>query len=268
MSFEINSYVERQNHFRCHAAERHYMEDLDSRGMLLTIDNVSFDTEQLLLRTFQCDTAWCMRCKKSDGKNKYKGSCCTDLQVDITAEEVARIQELGRLAQKKLKFSKTDPVGKIANRMTKGSFTEVTDQGELAFRHLPSSRCSLSWLAADGRLMCGINSLCYAMDVPLSRFKPDPCLLFPLHYVEHEPGKFFLTLISKETYKWIGADEYVSKLRCLRKPAPGSPPAYAFLRDEIIHCFNADLYERLEEAAVTILNEEPCACDSAEENAG
>lgn len=253
MAFKLNPYVDEQNHHRCHTDEQRYMRELDARGMLLRIGNMVIDAEQLVLRTFQCNSSYCTRCVKKDGKTTFKGSCCTDLEVDVTEEEVRRLHELGKIAKRKLRLPPGDDLSPIIERLAKNAFTETTSKHETAFRHLSSGRCSLSWPAADGAVLCGINALCMALELPLNEYKPDPCFLFPLHYVEPVPGLYFITLLTSETYQYIGADAYVGKLHCLSKPQPGSPPAYQFLKGEINHCFSGGLYEALDEAAQPIL---------------
>ena len=253
MAFKLNPYVDEQNHQRCSTSELAYMRQLDARGMLLTIENMLVDAEQLVLRTFQCDSAYCVKCSQQSGAAKYKGSCCTDLEVDVTEEEVRRLQELGRMGKERLQLTASDPLTPVLDRLTKKTFIEPTEKGETAFKHLPSGRCALSWMTPGGILRCGINSLCMALELPLIEYKPDPCYLFPLHYMEPVPNTYFITLLSKETYQYIGADAYVGKLRCLAKPQPGSAPAYQFLRSELNHCFHGGIYDALDAAAQPIL---------------
>ena len=249
MGFKINPYVEEQNHIRSHTAEQFYIDQLREDDLLLDLDNVAVDIDQLFFRTFQCNTQWCVRCGKEDGIKQYKGSCCTDLEVNITPVEKKRLVELAGLADRQLDLADDDPVGKIVERVNSDQFTEITDGGELAFKHLRSTRCSMSWIDDDGILRCGINTMAERLKVNLTDYKPEPCFLFPLHYVEHAPGRYFVTVICKETYTWIGADKYVTKLRCLRKPEPGSPPAFTFLEHELTYCFGKDFYHQLETAS-------------------
>lgn len=255
MVFQLNPYVNEQNHFRCHTTEHRYMAQLDERGLLLHIDNMLVDAEQLVLRSFQCDSGYCTKCQNKDGLTHYKGCCCTDLEVDVTPEEVRRLRELGAMARDKMKLAPNDPLNPVLDRLSKDTFTEITDKGELAFKHLRSGRCALSWVGPGGAVRCSINSMCLALEVPLTVYKPDPCYLFPLHYVEPIPGTYFITLLSKETYAAIGADAYVGKLRCLAKPQPGSPPAYQFLKSELDHCFSGGLYDALHAAAQPLLRQ-------------
>lgn len=263
MPYRINARIDEQNHYRCHAPESHYIEELKKRGGLIQLDNIMIDAEQLVRRTFQCDVNWCLRCSGEGAAKKYKGSCCTDLEVDLTGYEIEKMQELGRLAEQNLSFPAHDPVGAIVRRLTGGSFIEKTEKGEMAIDHLPSGRCPLSWMER-GVFRCGINTLCLALKLPLSEYKPDPCYIFPLHYVEYKPGAYFLTIVTPETYKWIGADAYVAKLSCLRKPQPGAPPAYAFLKGEIILCLGEKFYAALTRAARPFLECDGMATQSSE----
>lgn len=253
MTYQINPYVKEQNHHRFHAAEGHYIGQLESRGGLIRLGNVAVDAEQLILRAFRCDSAWCLRTVDQDGVKTLKGCCCTDLEVDVTATEVGRLRELGKKALEKLEFKPRDPLGEIAKRMSSGTLTEVTESGDTAFIHLRGRRCPLGWVTREGSLRCGINALCAELGLPLNHYKPDPCFLFPLHYVEHLPGEYFITAVCKESHRAVGADAYVTRLRCLRKPAPGWPPALISLKWEIIQCLGEAFYRALAAAAIPIL---------------
>lgn len=245
MAYTINRHIERQNHLRAHSSEIQYVRALEQRGKLMRLDNVDVDVEQLLERCFQCDTQWCLKCKGKGADKEYKGSCCTDLQVDVTETEIERIRELGRRVEEKLDIDKKDPLYKPLRNMLKDDFHGTTDAGEPILAHNHQGRCSLSWIDTDGSLRCSINTMCQRTGLDLMYYKAEPCFLFPLHYVEYEPGRFFLTLISEETKDAIGADTHTARLKCLKKPQPGSPPAYEFLKYEIILCFGEALYDQL-----------------------
>ncbi|MCE5230927.1 hypothetical protein LLG95_15220 [bacterium] len=253
MPYKINAFMLDENHRRAHAPENYYLDRLRREGNLIEIDNIQIDAEQLVLRSFQCDTTWCVRSSGEPASRQFKGSCCTDLQVDVTEHESARLRELASIAEERLSLGIGDPMLPIVRRLRDGKFTERLDRGDVAFRHLTSSRCALSWLTTAGVLRCGINTLCDRLGLPLEQYKPEPCYLFPLHYVEAEQGKYFFTLISSETYEFIGADHHTAHLKCLRKPKPGSPPAYQSLRFELILCLGEKFYEQLEEAAAEFL---------------
>ncbi|MEN6624741.1 MAG: hypothetical protein ABFD69_00780 [Candidatus Sumerlaeia bacterium] len=265
MPYRINDFMLSENHRRAHAPESHYIDQLRRKGHLIEVDNVQIDAEQLVLRPFQCDTTWCTRTTGEPTSRQFKGSCCTDLQVDITAHEISKIRELARIAEQRLAMGIGDPMLPIVRRIRDGKFTETVDRGDVAFKHLGSSRCSLSWLNSNGVLRCAINTLCDRLGLPLEEFKPEPCYLFPLHYVEAIPGHYFFTLISGDTYDFIGADHHTAHLKCLRKPKPGALPAYKALKGELILCLGAEFYQRLEEAAAEFLEKEsrPAAVGSA-----
>lgn len=253
MSYKINPYIAEQNHYRFHAAERHYIEQLEARGGLIRIDNVDVDAESLVQRHFRCDSRHCLRQTEKDGVKKYKGCCCTDLQVDVTATEMERLRELGQLALDKLQFSPREPLGEIARRMAEGNITEVTEIGEMAFIHLRSGRCPLGWITREGSLFCGINALCYKLELPLGYYKPEPCIMFPLHFVEYLPGKVFVTVVCDQSHEAVGAAAVVTKLRCLRKPQADAPPAIISLKYEITLTFGEEFYRKLAAAAIPYL---------------
>src|SRR5436309_2017202 len=110
MPFAVNRVVDREEYTRHNCAERHYMDSLRERGLLVEIENVAVDADQLVLRTFQCDSGYCVRCSGEGAQKKVRGSCCTDLQVDITQNEEEKLVELARLADEKLEFTPNDPV--------------------------------------------------------------------------------------------------------------------------------------------------------------
>lgn len=257
MPYRIREFMLDENHRRAHAPENYYIDMLRRRGHLIEVDNVQIDAEQLVLRTFQCDTAWCVRAAGDPASRQFKGSCCTDLQVDVTAHEAAKLRELAAIAEERLALGIGDPLLPIVRRLRDDKFIErVADRGDIAFRHLGSSRCALSWLTTGGVLRCGINTLCEKLKLPLEVYKPEPCYLFPLHYVEAMPGHYFFTLITAETFEYIGADRHTAHLKCLRKPKPGAPPAYRSLKDELTLCLGEEFYEKLEQAAAEFLENE------------
>jgi len=253
MPYRIESHIDQQNHLRCHQPERHYIDELTRRGGALTLDNVIVDVEQIILRSFQCDTRECLRTTGVGADKRFKGSCCTDLQIDLTDVEVARMRQLGRLASQTLKLAASDPLSAIVRRLGAGDFTEKNERGERMIKHLPSGRCPAGWIDKDAALRCGLNTLCERLALPLTHYKSGPCFLFPLHTVEHAPGAYFLTLLCKATYEWVGSHVIVARLRCLCKPPPGAPPAYMALKDEIILCFGENFYHDLACEAKAIL---------------
>lgn len=255
MPFVLDPHINLQNHIRASAPELRYVEILRERGALLTLDNVWVDCEQLLMRAFQCDSTYCLRAKGKGADRTYTGCCCTDLQVEVTPDEVEKLRELGRTAAERLDPAPTSQLGKLVQRLNEGEITERTDKGELIFKHLGSSRCPLSVFDKHGQLLCGINTLCAQLERPLPIYKPEPCFIFPLHYAEPLPGKYLVTLVTLETYRYIGADKYTSQLRCLKKPQPGAPRAWRALKHELILCFGEAFYEQLVPAATDWLRE-------------
>ena len=253
MPFRVNKVVDEAEHVRHNTQEQYYISQLRERGMILEVENILVDAEQLVQRTFQCNTNYCVRCSGSGSGKEYKGSCCTDLQVDITPSEKAQLVEMAKLARRKLKFTKTDPVGKVVDRVLADKFTEISEEHETLFLHKRNGACAMSWMDVTGRLRCSINTLCEKLDLTLTDYKPDPCFLFPLHYAQIGKDQYLVTVLSEETRFWIEQHPDVAKVKCLRIPEPGSPPAYVFLRHELEYIFGKRFYRKLDEMAQPLL---------------
>lgn len=253
MSPRLNPLIDVAEYERHHTKERAYMDGLRERDLLLEIDNVMVDGEQLVLRTFQCNTNYCVRCTGVGATKEYKGSCCTDLQVDVTHGEKNKLLELAHLARQKLEFKATDPVLENVEKILEGKITEMNDENELVLRHKKTGACVMSYIDQTGQLRCSINTLVSRLGLSIEVYKPDPCYLFPLHYAQVGPDLFLLSMLTEETRDWIDQDVCVGKLKCLRKPEKGSPPAYVFLRGELEYLWGKKFYRTLERLAGPIL---------------
>lgn len=248
MRFALNPRVLASDKDRHHGAERHYVEGLRERGMLLEIGNVDVDAEQLVARTFQCDIGYCLKCSGEGAAKKYKGSCCTDLQVDLAGSELDRLRDLAERADAALDFGPRDPLGRVVRTILDDKHTEIVEDQAVALRHSKNGACALG-VVEDGMLRCGINLLCRRLDLPLTEYKPAPCYVFPLHYARYRDDRTILTVLSEETRHWIKQHPTVAKLRCMSRPQPGAPVAYEFLRGEIEHLFGPEFYAELARAA-------------------
>jgi hypothetical protein len=254
MTYRMNRTIRDADYARHNTKEQKYLDDLEARGLLLEIDNVCVDAEQLVLRTFQCNTNYCVKCTGSNSTREYKGSCCTDLMVDLTASEKDKLRELAALARKKIRFAASDPIGKIAALVHEDRFTEINEDHEEQLRHRKNGSCIMSWMDETGQLRCSINTLVHRLNLKLTDYKPDPCYLFPLHYAEIGRDRYIVTVLSEETRWWIEQDRCVSRLRCLRLPEPGSPPTYQFLRGELEYMLGKAFYAELDRRARGILD--------------
>jgi hypothetical protein len=253
MAYRFNREVRAQDYIRHNVQERKYIDDLRDRGLLIELDNILADGEQLVLRTFQCNTSYCVRCTGSSSTREYKGSCCTDLMVDVTPFEKTKLTELAERARSEIKFTSGDPVGKIVDLVLRDRYTEVNEDEEEELLHRKNGACIMSWMDGNGQLRCSINTLVYKLGLDIEEFKPDPCYVFPLHYAEVGLDQVILTVLSEETRFWIEQDKCVSRLRCLRMPEPGSPPTYQFLRGEIEYLLGKPFFRELDHRAQDIL---------------
>jgi hypothetical protein len=254
MTYRINRTIRDADFERHNTKEQKYLDDLESRGLLLEIDNICVDAEQLVLRTFQCNTGYCVKCTGSNSTREYKGSCCTDLMVDLTSGEKGKLRELASLARKKGRLQAGDPIAKIVTQVLEDRFTELNDDHEEQLRHRKNGSCIMSWMDSQGQLRCSTNTLVDRLGLKLTDYKPDPCYLFPLHYAEIGRDRMIVTVLSEETQWWIEQDKCVGRLRCLRTPEPGSPPTYQFLRGELEYMLGKAFYAELDRQARGLLD--------------
>ncbi|GEM_PF-5271307 len=267
MTYRIRPSIDAREYERANGKTLQYVQVQRRRGLILDLDNVAVDAEQILLRTFRCNTQWCLRCEGQGAALSYKGSCCTDLQVDLTAEEKSGLIELAGRARRELDLAACDPVKPIVERVLADRFTECNDEGEEVLCHKRNGQCVMAWMDPAGRLRCSINTLTERLGLPIEAYKPDPCYLFPLHYTEYARGRFLLSILSAETRPWIGQHVCVGRLRCLRTPEPGAPAAYQFLRRELEHLLGPAFYSRLDEAGRAFLAGRETAAFSGNGNA-
>jgi len=254
MAFKVQSEIIEGDHARHHIRERKYVQALRDKGLLIEIDNLLIDAEQLVLRTFQCNTNYCVSCSGGRGGKEYSGSCCTDLHVDVNKAEQAKIHELAEMAKSKLGIDASDPLYAIGERVLREDYTEIDDDGDEILQHRKNGSCVMSWMDSTGQLRCSINSLVEKLELNLTDYKPDPCFIFPLHYAEFGEGQHIITLLTEETRPWVEQHEAVTKLRCLSEPEPGSPPAYEFLRWELDYMLGDGFYEAFHKLAKPILD--------------
>ncbi len=253
MAHRLNRSVRAQDFLRHSLQEHKYLKDIRERGLLLEIDNILVDAEQLVLRTFQCNTNYCVQCTGSSATREYKGSCCTDLMVDVTGDEKTRLRELAEKARAELDLPADGQLGKIVDRVLNDKFTEINEDGEEELLHRDTGACTMSWIDETGQFRCSINSLVYKMNLKIEEYKPDPCYIFPIHYTEVGVDTYLISVLSEETRFWIEQDKCVGRLRCLRKPEPGSPPAYQALKGELEYLVSEDFYRELDIKAQDIL---------------
>lgn len=254
MPYQVNPVVDREDFRRQNARLVRYLDNLRERGLLIELDNVWVDAEQLVLRTFQCNIDYCLKCKGDGNSREYKGSCCTDLSVEITPGEKRKLVELADRYEKAYSNGGRDPIGPVARRILKDDFSSVDDEtNEETLRHKSNGPCTLSWIDPEGKLRCSINTMCDRLGLSLEEFKPGPCYHFPLHYAEVSRGVFVVTLLTEESREWIQQHKAVARLICLRKPEPGAPRAYEFLRGELELMFGKDFYTRLAKSARRVI---------------
>lgn len=242
--FKIRKSVAREDQVRALLPERAYAKQLLKEDGTLWVGNVLVDARRLVDGRFCCDTRHCVRSTK---KGRLKGSCCTDLEVNLTPNEIAMVR---RLARRYLVCDGADPrspVHDIARVVADSDdgWLELNYREEPTLSHNRKKKCALGFIAEDGRLLCAMNAMAEALGEPLEKCKFMTCYVFPLHYVEYEDDKYLLTIINSDNHEHLDADEAIGKLRCIRKPPDDAPPAYRFLKGEIEYLLGKRFYRAL-----------------------
>ena len=246
--YTLRKAVSREDGVRALLPENAYIQKLREAEGVFEIGNVLVDRAQLIDRRFLCDSLHCMRYVPS--RKRYRGCCCTDLEVDLTPNELLAMR---RCCSRYLASDGADaerPEYRIARRVLETEeWQDANYRGEPYLTHSREKVCSMGYIARDGRLLCGLNAMAEALGEPVARWKPATCYVFPLHYVEYRPGHYLLTVVCGENHEYIDAAEEIGRLACLKKPQTEAPPAYVALRGEIEWLFGAPFYEKLRQLA-------------------
>lgn len=249
MPYKARQEINESDFYRAHASEQGYVRKMRERGMIIDIDNVAVDVRELIKRRFICNTLVCVKKSKRNDKSRYSGSCCTDLTVHIAPGEAERIRDLFELGAF-LREEAPSRIRKVMDRVLEDNFTHENDEFELCLDDNPNNTCVLSYLnPGNGALYCAIDFLCEQLKMPVKDYKAIPCIDFPIHVCEYEPGRHLLTMMAPANYKFLGGSKEVVDLDCIRKPPADGPPAYQFLRQTIVNRFGEEFYKLLDREA-------------------
>lgn len=243
MIYNIRREMAAEDTVRATLPERAYVRGLIDDGDAIEIDNVVVDARELIERRFICDTLHCLRVKKND---RLRGSCCTDLEVNLTPNEIQHLKDVAERYLDSPAAQTGGMAGQIARRIIEGDkVIDINHLGEKRLTHNKKKVCSLGFIDDDGRLLCALNAFADGIGEELPLVKLPTCYLFPLHYVEYEKGRFLLTLISEANYESLEGAYEVARLRCARKPPKDAPRAYESLRGEIEFTLGKSFYRRM-----------------------
>lgn len=244
MSYPLNRTVAGNDFLRSRTTDSAHVARLRERRETLAIGNVLVDVPNLLRRRFLCDTRQCLRVERKDGRPIYRGSCCTDLLVEITPPEQERLKPLARETLERSPNGSLQ-LAALARRIAGDDFLAWTGKQEPVLGSHASGRCVLSFINPRGRLWCGVNAMCRALGRRVQDYKPDACYAYPLHYVDYEPGRWFLTIICRGNYRMMGGAREAAVMACLETPMENAPPAYMALRGEIEHLWGEAFWQEL-----------------------
>jgi hypothetical protein len=254
MDYRLNANVAHSDFLRARSSDLAHVEQLAENGELLYIGNIAVDVPNIVFRRFLCDTRICVTKRRKNGKTRYSGSCCTDLVVEVSEPEQQRIERLAELYLKKVPKPDRGPRA-AARRLVNDNVFVLTDKQEPILDDFPANRCILSWMDKGGRLRCSLNSMCIALHEPIAKWKLDACYCYPLHYVDYEPSRWFLTVVCRENYRMLGAAKEAATRPCLLNPPKDAPRAYRFLRGELEHLWGKEFWQELDIQARRLLED-------------
>jgi len=233
-------------------ADARYVQKLAERNELLVIDNIAVDAPNLVLRRFACDTRHCVRVEERNGRPWFCGSCCTDLVVELAEPERERLERLASVYLRRFPRGLRS-VRAVAQKIRGGEIIAYSQKDEPILDDLHTNRCVLSYLDRQGVLRCTVNTMVEALGLRSEDYKPDACLAFPIHYVDYEPDRWFVTVINRQNYRPLGVARETASVRCLTRPLRDAPPAYVTLRRELEHLWGKRFWQQLDHHARRLL---------------
>ena len=250
--FRLNERVAATDFLRSRLAERALVEELEAAGRILRVGNVAVDVPNLIHRRFRCDTRRCIRVSRRNGRKWYTGSCCTDLVVEITPPERRRLKRIARAYLHDVPDA-PKPLVKAARRILDDGIFAKTTTNEPCLDDHRTNRCILSYVDATGVFRCAAHAMILALGRHLESHKPDPCFAYPLHYVDYEPGRFFLTILNPTNCKRLGASKQTANMPCVTRPPADAPHAYVALRSELEHLWGRRFWCEIDRHARRLL---------------
>ncbi|MGC4115629.1 MAG: hypothetical protein QM765_13700 [Myxococcales bacterium] len=146
-----------------------------SAGKIVMVGGVLVDRD-LLTQRFGCVAE---RCAPRAGRGPWR-SCCADAEVALDGSEQRRLR-----------------------RIAKADLPEGwCEDGHLT---RPGGRCVCSTIDGDGRIRCRLHRIARRLGVDQSDLQPLSCRLFPLIVVDLGQGRTALTLVSRTTFRLVGA---------------------------------------------------------------
>lgn len=256
MAFRLNSEVGLCDFLRARTAEKSLVETLEKAGELLWIENIAVDVPNLIHRRFRCDTGHCVRIRRRGGRRRFSGSCCTDLVVEVTPPELRRLKTVARAYLRDVP-NPPKRIAKVARKIVDDEILTETTKNEPCLEDCRTNRCILSYVDKKDVFRCAFHAMIVALGWPVEKWKLDACFAYPLHYVDIEPDRWFLTIVTPKNYKLLGAAKEAASMPCITKPLADAPPAYIALRAELEHLWGKRFWRDLDRRAKPVLAEKP-----------
>ena len=176
---------------------------------LLDVDGILVD-QAILEQRVACVP---QRCAPQPGRGRMR-SCCADLDVALTGDEINRLRRHTRRLWSWL--SGREPrLRELVPNDAGRPFWLADDRAHLSH---PGSRCVFSALDDKGRIRCHLHAYAREHDVQRQTVQPLPCRLFPLILVELPAGGVLLTTLCESTAGLLGTFP-ASRFPCLSDPS-------------------------------------------------
>jgi Fe-S-cluster containining protein len=196
-----------------------YIDSLREAGRLVEIDGVYIDGESMFRRRFTCDPRVCSPGKRPNGlpwRHKGEKSCCAELVVDLTREEVESLR------------ANWEPVREYL--ITKDRFfrgkeledcIELGDDYEYSLKKR-GKRCIFALRDGDWGIRCGIHAGCLDQGLSVEKVKPVTCDTFPMILIDLQPGLWYLGAHDAEVDPVASlGDEGIEPFPCLKTARRG-----------------------------------------------
>ena len=188
-----------------------------SRGEVVTVGGMLVD-RALLRQRFACVPE---RCAPLEGRGPWR-SCCADVGVALDLGERRRAAAGAR----SLGLARFEEAGMLAR---------------------PGGACIFSRLDHAGRIRCRLRDVARARGEDQSEVQPLSCRLFPLVVLDLGEGRTALTLVSRATWRLLGAHP-PHRYPCLSDG--GLPPLYRSMRRELDWAFGVGFARALSRRGV------------------
>lgn len=223
----------------CLDSEDKFVEYLRQTGRALQLDNVVVDRQELFRRHFTCDTTTC------DPKLRGRAmrSCCCELTVDLTWDEVRRVE--AHLPQ----------IREVMAEAEQAPGLEVLDAGnfyQMAEGFTPQLAkhrwgCVFAYREQGQAFRCAVHAAALRHGLPVTSVKPNICSMWPLILIEYQTGQYVVSAITDETGPLLEDEEKHSHYACLRDARKG-PPLYQDFAPLLAEMFGKPFVAELDRA--------------------